>query len=106
MRPDPQLRRTADIVFPAIKLAIFIDGCFWHGCELHYAPSKSNIDYWEVKIEANRRRDRETTAALEAHSWSVARFWSHEAADVIAVQIRELVRDLRERRVTSVVLAE
>jgi DNA mismatch endonuclease (patch repair protein) len=82
-RPEAGLRRTADIVFPRARVAVFIDGCFWHGCLEHYVQSKTNTGYWHPKIEANRQRDIETTAILKELGWTVMRFWSHESpADV------------------------
>lgn len=80
-------RRRADIVFTRAKVAVFIDGCFWHGCPKHFVTPKANSDYWTPKIEANRRRDLDTTARLESEGWTVVRFWEHEdpqsVADVI-----------------------
>lgn len=67
-----------DIAFPCKKVAIFVDGCFWHGCPLHASTPKTNADYWIPKLEMNKRRDRETTAALEDEGWIVIRVWEHE----------------------------
>lgn len=82
-RPVAGLRRTADVVFLGSCVAVYVDGCFWHGCPLHYVPSKSNTEYWLPKIERNRARDRETDRLLAQHGWLVLRFWAHEnPADV------------------------
>jgi len=90
-RPEPTLRRTADIVFTRRRIAVFIDGCYWHGCPTHLAMPKSNVGYWAPKIERNRERDRETTELLKAAGWTVLRFWEHESpadvADVIAAVV-------------------
>lgn len=67
-----------DIVFTRARLAIFVDGCFWHGCEHHGRTPKSNIAYWEAKIELNRDRDRRQTVRLSDAGWRVLRVWEHE----------------------------
>src|SRR5829696_7027401 len=59
-RPVSSLRRTADLVFPRVKVAVFVDGCFWHGCPKHHTPAKTNSDFWANKVERNRERDAET----------------------------------------------
>jgi DNA mismatch endonuclease (patch repair protein) len=70
-----------DIVFAGAKVAVFIDGCFWHGCALHGVKPKTNRDFWREKIRKNRARDRKVTRILEADGWSVLRFWEHEVED-------------------------
>lgn len=90
-RPLPSLRRTADIVFPRKRIAVFIDGCFWHACPEHYVPSKSNRSYWNPKIAANARRDIETTHILEDAGWIVLRYWSHIQPEKIAASIEQRV---------------
>lgn len=92
-QPIPNLRRTADIVFTRQKIAIFIDGCFWHGCPAHYVPSKTNKDYWGAKILNNKARDRETSSMLSAAGWTVLRFWSHETLADITGKITNAVRN-------------
>lgn len=67
-----------DIVFIGDRLAVFVDGCFWHGCPEHYREPESNRDYWIPKIERNRERDRRQTEELEDMGWTVLRFWEHE----------------------------
>ncbi|MGY3567412.1 very short patch repair endonuclease [Sinomonas sp. RB5] len=91
-RPVPALRRTADLVFTRARVAVFIDGCYWHGCPQHYIEPASNVDYWRPKIARNRERDAETTAALSAAGWQVLRFWSHEDPARVAAEIAEAVR--------------
>jgi DNA mismatch endonuclease (patch repair protein) len=79
-----------DIVFTRRRVAVFIDGCFWHGCPDHgQRPGVKNAYYWNPKISGNGARDREHTTALEAAGWTVLRFWEHEGADVIACLIAE-----------------
>jgi DNA mismatch endonuclease (patch repair protein) len=67
-----------DIVFPASRIAVFVDGCFWHGCPLHGARPKSNRTFWRKKLSRNKKRDKEVTALLEAQGWTVMRYWEHE----------------------------
>ncbi|MCK8609312.1 very short patch repair endonuclease [Agromyces sp. C10] len=90
-RPLPSLRRTADIAFTRAKLAVFIDGCFWHGCPLHFTQPKANAAYWTAKIQRNRERDRETNEVLEQAGWKVARYWEHEPVAEVTSSIRALV---------------
>lgn len=76
-----------DIVFTRARIAVFVDGCFWHGCREHGTRPRSNSAYWAAKIEINQIRDREQTAALERDGWMVVRIWEHEASDVAASRI-------------------
>lgn len=77
--------RTIDIAFPKKKVAIFVDGCFWHGCPLHYRRPKSNQEYWAPKIRRNKERDRESTAMLRSLGWKVVRLWEHQLKDMKAI---------------------
>ncbi len=91
--PDPDLRRKADIVFTKAKVAVFIDGCFWHGCPQHGRVAfKHNVDYWPNKIAANIARDIDTNIKLEACGWLVLRFWEHEGAAAVADKIQMTIR--------------
>jgi DNA mismatch endonuclease, patch repair protein len=94
-KPLPGLRRTADIVFRPAKLAVFIDGCYWHGCPEHYVPPKTNPGYWSGKVARNVARDRDTDEQLQAAGWTVLRFWEHESAEDCAVKIAAAVSRLR-----------
>ncbi|MFN8075783.1 MAG: very short patch repair endonuclease [Kineosporiaceae bacterium] len=94
-RPIAAVRRTADLVFPRLKLAVFLDGCFWHGCPDHHTVAKTNAEYWAAKVEANRRRDRDTDARLVEQGWTVLRVWEHEEARLAADRIRVAVDALR-----------
>lgn len=79
-----------DIVFTKRRVAIFIDGCFWHGCPEHgQRPGIRNGHYWSPKIAGNRERDARHTAALVAAGWTVLRFWEHEPAAAVANRISE-----------------
>lgn len=71
------LRVRIDIVFTKRKLAVFIDGCFWHQCPQHGTVPRSNVDYWAPKLARNVARDAEVSAALESDGWTVLRFWEH-----------------------------
>ena len=86
-------RRRADIVFTRVRIAIFIDGCFWHGCPEHYVEPKSNVSYWRPKIVANRERDLRSTRSLTDAGWRVLRFWEHEDPERVAAAIRSAVED-------------
>ena len=85
--PNPVLRRRADILFPRRRVAIYIDGCFWHGCPEHGTWPKANADWWREKIEMNRARDRDTERRLSAAGWKVVRAWEHEDAVLVANRI-------------------
>lgn len=79
-----------DIVIASRKLAIFIDGCFWHGCPEHYVRPRSREEFWAAKLRENVERDRRQVAQLEALGWRVFRVWEHEvfeSIDVIAAAI-------------------
>lgn len=85
-------RRRADIVFTRKRIAVFIDGCFWHGCPTHATRPKANADYWGPKLDRNIERDLETTASLQSEGWTVLRFWEHEASTEVAETISKAVR--------------
>ncbi|WP_081474890.1 very short patch repair endonuclease [Isoptericola variabilis] len=80
-------RRTIDIAFTRLKVAVFVDGCFWHGCPEHGTSPQSNSDWWAAKVAANQARDRDTDCLLESLGWAVVRIWEHEppsrAADIV-----------------------
>ncbi|WP_390688447.1 very short patch repair endonuclease [Rhizobium bangladeshense] len=84
-------RRSIDIAFPRKRLAVFLDGCFWHGCSEHKSTPRSNDRWWASKIEENRRRDLETTAALTACGWTVLRFWEHDAPEKVVTAVRAVL---------------
>jgi DNA mismatch endonuclease (patch repair protein) len=94
-RPEPASRGRADIVFRSTRIAVFVDGCFWHGCPLHWKPPRRHADWWATKIAANAARDNHTTAALEARGWLVIRVWEHEDAEEAATRIAAEVRKSR-----------
>ena len=92
VRPESELRRTADVVFRKAKVAVFVDGCFWHGCPEHGTRPSTNRDYWKAKIEGNVARDADTTLRLEKSGWTVLRFWEHENPEEVADQVELAVR--------------
>lgn len=89
--PVPTLRRTADIVFTRAHLAVFIDGCFWHGCPIHYQRPVRNQDYWDSKRAANSARDRDTEKRLVAAGWTVLRYWEHEDPRAVAAAVEAVL---------------
>jgi DNA mismatch endonuclease (patch repair protein) len=95
----PELRRKADIAFPRKRIAVFVDGCFWHGCPEHGTWPKQNAEWWREKIEANQRRDAETNRRLAELGWCVIRVWEHERPESAARVIESEIR--RRTRVTS-----
>ncbi|MFC8618971.1 very short patch repair endonuclease [Micromonospora purpureochromogenes] len=90
-RPLPQLRRTADLVFTRQRVAVFLDGCYWHGCPDHHRPARTNDAFWRDKISANRDRDAETDRLLIEAGWVVVRVWEHEDGAAAAERVRAAV---------------
>jgi DNA mismatch endonuclease (patch repair protein) len=88
-------RRKADLVFPRQKIAVFIDGCFWHGCPQHYVAPKAHGEYWRAKVTGNAARDAETTRLLTELGWTVLRFWEHEDPAATAQRIVRTVQPQR-----------
>lgn len=82
--PIPGMRRRADIVFPRRKVAVYVDGCFWHSCPDHATFPKNNAEWWAAKLAGNVARDRDTDARLIAAGWTVVRIWEHERPDTAA----------------------
>jgi DNA mismatch endonuclease (patch repair protein) len=76
-----------DIVFTRAHVAVFVDGCFWHGCPEHGTQPRANSSYWRAKIEVNQQRDRMQTDALEQHGWTVIRVWEHEGPAAAAKRV-------------------
>jgi DNA mismatch endonuclease, patch repair protein len=81
-----------DFVFRKQRVALFVDGCFWHGCPIHGRQPKSNVDYWARKLERNRNRDREVSIKLKMLGWTVIRIWHHELS---ASQQKRCIAKLR-----------
>ncbi|GAA2530927.1 hypothetical protein GCM10010423_27960 [Streptomyces levis] len=98
VRPIPDLRRTADVVFTRARVAVFVDGCYWHGCPEHHRPAKKGAAFWQDKIAGNQARDAETNKALNNAGWHVIRVWEHEDPEQAA---RIVVEAVRSRLITS-----
>lgn len=92
--PVPTAGRTVrpDVVFTRARVAVFVDGCFWHGCPVHATYPKRNADYWIPKLAANRARDEATNARLAAAGWTVLRFWAHTDPDAAADVVHAFLR--------------
>ncbi|MFJ3661175.1 very short patch repair endonuclease [Streptomyces sp. NPDC090119] len=91
-------RRRIDVAFTRAKVAVLIDGCFWHGCPVHATHPKANAEWWRQKLDRNMARDLETTNHLIAQGWTVLRFWEHEAPAEVAVRVQAAVEQrLAER---------
>jgi DNA mismatch endonuclease (patch repair protein) len=95
--PLQATRRRADLVFSKARVAVFVDGCFWHSCPSHGTMPKANRNWWAAKLEMNRRRDADTNRRLKENGWQVIRVWEHEPPTVAATRI---ARVLNARRAT------
>ncbi|WP_278236065.1 very short patch repair endonuclease [Isoptericola sp. AK164] len=100
-----QRRRSIDIAFTRARLAVFVDGCFWHGCEEHGIMPTANSEWWRTKIGANKSRDRDTDRVLMQQGWMVLRVWEHEepatAVDRIAATYHSRMNPVTVRRKLS-----
>lgn len=82
-----------DIVFTKRKLAVFVDGCFWHSCPEHGRVPTTNFEYWKPKLASNQARDRRDEFALRDAGWQVVRIWEHEATDAALALVVRRLRD-------------
>lgn len=96
VRPIPPLRRTADLVFTRARVAVFLDGCFWHGCPEHHTVAATNAEFWAAKVEGNRRRDRDTDQRLREAGWMSVRVWEHENPRDAARRVAAIVERRRD----------
>lgn len=94
-RPVKELRRTADLVFTKARVAVFLDGCFWHGCPQHHTVAVRNGEYWASKVERNRARDIDTDRRLIEAGWKVVRVWEHEDPLEAASRVEAAVAEAR-----------
>lgn len=90
------LRRRADVVFRRERVAVFMDGCFWHGCPEHGTAPKANKSFWKEKIEANQRRDEDTNQRLAAEGWLPIRIWEHEDPQAAGQLVLKAVKARRD----------
>lgn len=97
-RPISELNRRADIVFRSAKVAIFVDGCFWHGCPKHGTQAKANAKFWKDKIRRNQERDAETNQLLKKAGWKVIRVWEHEKPEKTSEKIYKIVTYRKVKR--------
>ena len=88
-------RRVADIVFPSARLAVFVDGCFWHGCPQHGSAPKANADWWAEKLARNVKRDRDTDMRLNDAGWNFVRVWEHDDVVSAASRVQVALRTVR-----------
>lgn len=95
-RPLADLNRRADLVFKRANVAVFVDGCYWHGCPEHGTTPKQNATYWGPKIRRNRDRDAETDRLLGEAGWVTVRIWEHEDAHEAARRIASVVREVSQ----------
>jgi len=88
-----------DIAFPSIRLAVFVDGCFWHGCPQHSHLPKSNESYWHPKLKKNIERDLEKEKRLRSEGWHIIRLWEHEISDPgsAADRILDKLNEIRQK---------
>ena len=93
--PLPGLRRRADVVFGPTRVAVFVHGCFWHGCPEHYIAPRANREFWKAKVDGNRARDVDTGRVLTEAGWEVVVVWEHDDAEAAAERIAMLVSDRR-----------
>jgi DNA mismatch endonuclease (patch repair protein) len=91
--PLPGLRRRADLLFRGARVAVFVDGCYWHSCPEHGTKPKANAPWWSDKLAANVARDRETDQRLAAAGWLSIRVWEHEPPDTAANRIEKVLHD-------------
>lgn len=93
--PLPGLRRRADVVFRSARVAVFVDGCFWHRCPVHGSDPKANSVWWKAKLDRNVERDRETDRALIDAGWLPIRIWEHENSGAAAAVVARAVAERR-----------
>lgn len=93
---ESDLRVRGDIAWVGLKVVVFIDGCYWHGCPLHATAPKANAVWWRRKLDDNVSRDRRTDTVLRERGWTVLRFWEHEDPAAVATMIRNEVTERRD----------
>jgi DNA mismatch endonuclease (patch repair protein) len=99
--PLKGVRRRADIVFTSVRVAVFVDGCFWHCCPQHGTSPANNAEWWRAKLNRNVERDRETDHLLEQAGWMVVRVWEHTPPDEAASLVAGVVQSAREAQAAT-----
>lgn len=84
-----------DLVFPRPRMAVYVDGCFWHACPLHATQPKTRSEWWREKLEGNVARDRRVDAQMADLGWTVMRFWEHEVAQDVDAVVRAIASQLQ-----------
>lgn len=90
--PVKGMRTRADLVFPRVRVAVFVDGCFWHRCPIHATDPRNNAAWWAEKLAKNVTRDRDTDARLTVARWTVVRLWEHENPVAAADRVEQALR--------------
>ncbi len=97
-RLHTRLPGTPDIAFPGARVAVFVDGCFWHGCPEHYTRPVRNAEFWRAKLKRNQARDKRVDRELDVAGWLVVRIWEHELRDDLNACVRRVRRAVSRRR--------
>jgi DNA mismatch endonuclease (patch repair protein) len=100
-QPLKGLRCQADVIFPREKVAVFVDGCFWHGCPDHGRVPSDRNGYWAAKLGGNMERDQRNNKALSAAGWLALRYWEHEDPGRISLDVQAVVLRRRDQAATS-----
>ena len=87
-----------DIVYPSLKIVIFVDGCFWHKCPNHYQPPKTRVSFWKNKISGNVERDKKNNMLLQSDGWHVIRVWEHEIKDSLSTCVYQISETLSRQK--------
>ncbi len=98
VRPLPTVRCTADVVFPRERVAVFIDGCYWHSCPTHVSYPQTNAEWWRAKLDRTRERDHLNDRLLTEAGWHVVRVWEHEDIDDVVSRVKSVLQRLRSAR--------
>lgn len=91
-KPLPGLNRRADVVFSRRKVAVYVHGCFWHGCPEHYTAPARNSGFWVEKVLRNKERDQDTVHRLTEAGWKVVIVWEHDDLDEAVARIEQVLR--------------
>jgi DNA mismatch endonuclease, patch repair protein len=106
VRPVQGLACTVDVLFPTERLAVFVDGCYWHSCPEHVSYPRTNGEWWRAKLDATRERDWRNTKALTDAGWRVLRLWEHEDVETAADRVGEALKEIRPEQVDESVQSD